>query len=71
MQGCEASWTKNRNLISLKSDINRMRGVFKFAFDERLIERPIYYGQSFDRPSKKTCAENATQVAERSLRLLK
>jgi hypothetical protein len=48
-----------------------MRGVFKFAFDERLIERPIYYGQSFDRPSKKTCAENATQVAERSLRLLK
>lgn len=39
------------NLVTLKSKINRARVVFKFAYDSRLIDRPVEFGQSFDRPS--------------------
>jgi integrase len=51
--GLRASMAKTRNLVSLKDDVNRARGVFKFAFDERLIDKPVRYGQSFQRPTKK------------------
>ena len=40
--------------VRLRNTITRVRMVFKFAFDERLIERPMHYGQSFARPSAKT-----------------
>jgi integrase len=40
--------------VRLRNEINRARVVFKFAFDERLIDRPVYFGQAFDRPSAKT-----------------
>ena len=38
----------------LKSAINNIRSVFKYALDNRLITEPVLYGQSFDRPSAKT-----------------
>lgn len=41
------------NLVTLKSKINRARVVFKYAYDQRLIERPVEFGQSFDRPKPK------------------
>jgi integrase len=34
--------------------IQRVRGVFKFAADNGLIQRTIVYGQGFKRPSRKT-----------------
>jgi integrase len=40
--------------VALGNIINRIRVVFKFAFEEELLERPIRYGQSFKRPSKKS-----------------
>jgi integrase len=40
--------------VTLGNTINRMRVVFKFAYDNRLIDRPVSYGASFKRPSKKT-----------------
>jgi integrase len=40
--------------VTLGNVINRMRGVFKFASDNRLIASPVVYGASFKRPSKKT-----------------
>jgi integrase len=40
--------------VRLRNEINRARVVFKFASDERLIDRPVHFGQSFDRPSAKT-----------------
>ena len=40
--------------ITLKNAINYCRVVLKFAFDQRLIEKPVHFGQSFDRPSAKT-----------------
>jgi integrase len=40
--------------VRLRNEINRARVVFKFAFDQRLIERPVHFGQSFDRPTAKS-----------------
>jgi integrase len=45
---------KTREAVALGNEINRIRGVLKFAFDEELIDKPVRFGQSFDRPSKKT-----------------
>lgn len=38
-------------VVALKNEINRCRIVLKYAFDQRLIDRPVAYGQSFDKPS--------------------
>jgi integrase len=40
--------------VTLGNVIQRVRVAFKFAFDNDLIDRPVRYGQSFKRPSRKT-----------------
>jgi hypothetical protein len=40
--------------VTLGNVINRIRVIFKFAFDNGLVDRPIRYGQNFKRPSRKT-----------------
>ncbi len=49
-----SAFAKGRGPVSLGNDIRRARMVFKFAYDEDLIDRPVKYGQAFDMPSKKT-----------------
>lgn len=39
--------------VTLGNAIQRVRGVFKFAYDNELIDRPVRYGQAFKRPAKK------------------
>jgi integrase len=39
--------------VTLGNAIQRIRVVFKFAWDEGLIARPVRYGQSFKRPTRK------------------
>lgn len=39
---------------TLGNVINRMRVAFKFAADNGLVDRPVRYGSSFKRPSRKT-----------------
>jgi hypothetical protein len=39
---------------AVENEINRMRVVFKYAFDNGLIDKPVRYGTTFKRPSKKT-----------------
>jgi integrase len=39
---------------TLGNVIQRMRVVFKYAFDTGLIDRPVRYGQAIKRPSRKT-----------------
>ncbi|MFL5242421.1 MAG: tyrosine-type recombinase/integrase [Gemmataceae bacterium] len=39
--------------VTLGNVIQRIRVVFKFAWDNGLIERPVRYGQGFKRPSRK------------------
>ena len=52
--GFRKSLAKTRKLVALGNEINRVRVVFNFAFDNELIDKPIRYGQSFKRPSKKS-----------------
>jgi len=40
--------------VAIGNEINRVRVVFKYAYDAGLIERPARYGPSFKRPSKKS-----------------
>jgi integrase len=44
---------KRLGVVTLRNEINRFRIIFKFADDQRLIDRPVYYGQSFDKPAAK------------------
>ena len=39
--------------VTLGNVIQRIRVCFKYAFDGGLIDRPVRYGQSFKRPSRK------------------
>jgi integrase len=49
-----AEMAKTLGPVSLGNEIQGIRSVFKFAFDEGLIERPVRYGQQFKKPTKKT-----------------
>ena len=44
---------KTLALVSRKTEIQKTRSVFKWAFDEGLIDRPIRYGQAFRSATKK------------------
>ncbi len=44
---------KTRGPVALGDSINRVRMLFKFAYDAALIGHPVRYGASFKRPSKK------------------
>jgi integrase len=41
-------------VTALRNEVNRGRVILKYASDQRLIPQPVHFGQSFDRPSKKT-----------------
>ncbi len=43
-----------RGPVSLGSEITVARMVFKFAYDQAFLDKPIRYGQSFDKPTRKT-----------------
>lgn len=49
-----ASMAKKRGPVSLGNEIGRLRVVFKFAYDNSLIDKPIRYGQGFNKPSRAT-----------------
>jgi len=44
---------KVRGPAALGNQIQRIRTVFKFAFDADLIERPVRFGPTFRKPSRK------------------
>jgi integrase len=45
---------KTRKAVALRNTIQRVRSVFKFAYENALVEKPVRYGDQFKRPSKKT-----------------
>jgi len=48
------SLATSRGIVTLGNEINRARIVFKYAYDAALIDRPLRFGQTFRRPSKKS-----------------
>ena len=51
--------------VTLKNEINRCRIVFKYAHDQRLIQQPVHYGQSFNRPSAKMLRKARNEAGPR------
>ncbi|MCH8042239.1 MAG: tyrosine-type recombinase/integrase [Planctomycetes bacterium] len=49
-----AELAKTRGAVALGNEIGRARVVFKYGFDSGLIDKPVRYGSSFNKPSKKT-----------------
>ncbi len=47
------SLLKKRGPVALANEIQRVRTVFKYAFDAELIDKPIRFGTSFKKPSRK------------------
>jgi integrase len=41
---------KTRRLVALGNEIIRVRSIFKWAFDNEKVDRPIKYGSSFSKP---------------------
>lgn len=64
-----AESAKTRGPVALSNDIARARVLFKWAFDDGLILTPMRYGQSFNRPNRKTMrsarAANGPRMFER------
>nr|MBA3482961.1 tyrosine-type recombinase/integrase [Pirellulales bacterium] len=64
-----ADSAKTRGPVALTNDIARVRVLLKWGYDEGLLAAPMRYGQSFDRPSRKTIrlsrATNGPRMFER------
>lgn len=60
-----AEIAKNRSKTTLGNIINRIRSVFNWAFDNNLIDRPVKFGTSFDKPSRRHVKHEANERGER------
>jgi integrase len=49
-----AALGKGRGLQTLSNEIQRARCVFRFAADAELIDAPVRFGKSFEKPTRKT-----------------
>jgi len=65
-----SDFAKTHGPVALGNDVQRVRVLFKFAFDNSLIDRPIRYGSGFKKPSpkvlRKARAENGSRLFEAS-----
>ena len=53
--------------MTLGSLITRIRVIFNFAFDAELLERPVRYGTSFNKPSRKVIRKSKKRNGKRML----
>jgi integrase len=51
--------------IRLGNEIQRVRSVFKFAYDSDLIDKPVRFGPGFKRPSLKTLRKPRAEKGQR------
>ena len=49
----KADIAKTRGLVALGNEVQRVRVVFNFAFQNQLIDKPVRYGSTFKRSSKR------------------
>jgi integrase len=62
-----ASLAKTRGPVALGNEVGRIRMLFKFGYDQSLIDRPLRYGQSFNKPSRKVLRIARSQNGKRML----
>lgn len=58
---------KTRGAVALGSVIQRIRTLFKFAWDEGIIDKPIRFGSVFKKPSRKTMRKARIETGSRML----
>ncbi len=65
------SFSKKLNPTTTSNIIQRVRIIFKYGFDQGLMDKPIRYGQGFQKPSakdiRKLRAEKGTQMFDANL----
>lgn len=49
------------------NEIQRVRILFKYAFDARLVDKPVHFGPTFKRPSRRVLRLARTQKGSRML----
>ncbi len=47
-----ADFAKTHGVVTLNDDITRAKVILHYAFNQGLIDRPVVFGSSFDRPSR-------------------
>lgn len=52
-EALRASLAKTRNPNTLGNEVQRVRTLFKYAFDAGLVDRPVRTGPTFKRPAKR------------------
>jgi integrase len=52
-EGLRGSFSKTLGVVALGNAVQRVRSVFKYAYDSGLIDTPIRFGPGFKKPSRK------------------
>jgi len=58
-------WSRVWGKVRLSNEINKAKIAFRFAFDQRYIDKPVFFGQSFDRPAAKTIRKARREAGPR------
>ncbi|WP_425397289.1 tyrosine-type recombinase/integrase [Aeoliella sp.] len=64
-ESLRASLAKNANPTTLGNEVGRIRVVFKYAYDAGLIDRPVRFGPTFKKPSKRVLRKERQKKGER------
>lgn len=51
--------------ISLSDAVGRTRTMFKWAYDSRAIEKPVWFGKEFERPSQRVIRSERNKIGEK------
>ena len=57
--------SRGRSPVTFGTDIQRARVMFKFAYDQGLIDRPVRYGQAFRKPTQKVLRKSRAAAGPR------
>jgi integrase len=60
-----AELAKTRGALALGADITKVRAVFKHGYESMLIDRPVRFGQQFDKPPKRAVRMARSRRGER------
>jgi len=60
-----ADFAKTHGPVSLHNDIGRSRVLFNYASKQGLIDRPVTFGESFDKPSRATLRKHRQKKGRR------
>jgi integrase len=62
-----AKLATTRGPVALGNEIQRIRSVFKYAFDEGMIDQPVRFGVAFKKPSRMAIRKARNEAGERMI----